>query len=137
MSRVDQYSVTVVIDGSPTGIWDQMSGGEVDSAEARFRPGGMAPARSLGGSRTVGNITVTRLYDLERDHDLMRALMANRVGKADVIVNRQPLDQDGNPWGEPIVYTGKLKTVTPADVDSDAEDAELWSITVTPEGSIG
>lgn len=134
--RQDTWAVSLVIDGQPLGIWDTLGGGEVDSEETTYRPGGMAPRVSLGGSRTVGNVTLARLLDRGRDWDLMRHLAANRTGKADCIVSRQPLDEDGNPWGRPMVYRGKLKTVTPPDVDSNSSDAATWELTITPEGDI-
>lgn len=135
MSRVDQHSTTVVVDGTPLGVWDTVSGGEADSEATTYRPGGMSPRVSLGGSVTVGEVTLSRLLDLGRDWDTLKRLMA-RAGKAEVTVARQPLDSDGNPFGAPLVYRGVLKTVTPPDLDSDSSDPALWVIVVTPEGSV-
>jgi hypothetical protein len=50
MSRLDQYNVTVSLDGTPLGTFDKMTGGEIDSEETKYKPGGMAPQVSLGGS---------------------------------------------------------------------------------------
>lgn len=134
--RQDTWAITLTIDGEPLGIWDQQGGGEIDSEETTYRPGGMAPRISLGGSTTVGNVTLTRLCDRGRDWDLLRRLASTRVGKAECIVAKQPLDTDGNPWGRPLVYRGKLKTVTPPETDSNSSDAATWEITVTPEGNV-
>lgn len=134
--RQDTWAISVVIDGAPTGVWDQQGGGEVDSEETTYRPGGMAPRITLGGSVTVGNVTVSRLVDRGRDWEMLRNLAANRVGKAECIVSKQPLDDDGNPYGRPLVYRGKLKTVTPPDTDSNGSDAATWELTITPEGNV-
>jgi len=76
MSTSRQYQVTVTIDGVDYGVWDTFSGGEVASEEVKYRPGGMAAQVSLGGSTTVENITVSRLYVLERDHVIVHQLMS-------------------------------------------------------------
>lgn len=134
--RSDQWANTVTVDGVPLGLWDTLSGGDVESEETKYRPGGMTPQVSLGGSVTVNNITLGRLLNRE-DWDFMHALMANRVGKAEVVVARQPLDADANPFGRPMVYRGVLMSVNPGDTDSNSSDAQVWEITVSTEGSIG
>ena len=136
MSREDQYSVTVAIDGEDFGVWDKLEGFEVDSEELKYKPGGMAPHVSLGGSSTVENGTVSRLYDLARDHQVVHAMMS-KVGKAIAVVTKQPLDIDGNAFGRPIVYSGKLKRVSPPNADSESNDAAMLEIEVSPAGAIG
>lgn len=130
MSREDQYNVTVEVGGENLGTWDKLSGGEIDSEEAKYRPGGMAAQVSLGGYRNVGNLTVSRLYDLTRDHSRM-AFLLNRVGKADVTIVKQSLDVDGNAFGKALVYTGKLKAVTPPDHDSESSDPAMLEIEIS------
>lgn len=132
--RQDQWSNTVTIDGRPMGVWDTLSGGESDSEETKYKPGGMQPEVSLGGSRSIGNLTLARLLGRE-DWDFMRGLM-NKTGVVGCIVSRQPLDGDGNPWGRPLTYRGTLKTVTPGDTDSNSSDAQTWEIVVSTEGSV-
>lgn len=135
MSRQDQYSVSMTVDGTPTGVWDKLDGGEVDSEEAKYKPGAMASAVSLGGSIEVGNLTISRLYVLNRDHDNIHWLIS-RAGRGQVVVNRQPLDVDGNAYGRPLVYTGTLKTVTLPEIDSESSDAALLECEVTPSGTV-
>jgi hypothetical protein len=143
MSREDQYNVTVTvaykINGArqekKLGTFDAFDGGEVDSEETKFWPGNLGQQISLGGRRSVNNITVGRLYDLVRDHPNMGWLMGG-VGKADVTVNKQPVDVDGVVSGRALVYVGKLKQVTPPSHDSESSDAakfelEISSATVT------
>jgi hypothetical protein len=138
MSRQDQYAITLNVDGVDMGVWDKLSGGEIDSEESKYKPGGMGAHISLGGSVEVGNITVSRLYNLNRDHEGANGIhwLISRVGKGNVTVNRQPLDVDGNAFGRPLVYTGKLKTVTPPEVDSESADAALIECEITPAGTV-
>lgn len=135
MSRKSQERVQVTIDSEDWGVFDTFSGGEADSEETRHRPGGMGVEKSLGGMLTVGNVTISRLYELERDHDRCRALM-NRAGKARIVAGRARLDTDGNPFGEPTVYTGIVKTVTPPESDSMSDDTAMLEIVFVPDGSV-
>lgn len=134
MSREDQYNVTVSVTiGGVTrdlGTFDKLTGGEIDSEETKFRPGGLATTLSLGGSKTVSNVTVARLYDLARDHNNMGWLMSG-VGKGDVVVTKTAIDVDGNAYGRPIVYRGKLKQLIPPDHDSESSDAALFELEVS------
>lgn len=138
MSREDQYNVTVTIEGltpNPNlGTFDKFAGGEVDSEESTYPPGGMAQRIALGGRQTVGNVTVGRLYDLSRDHSIAKKLMS-LCGKANMTVTKQPLTVDGVATGVPLVYTGKLKRCTPPDHDSESSspaiiELEMSSATV-------
>jgi hypothetical protein len=141
MSTQNQYDVTVSVDDpngtlGQLGTFDTMTGGEVDSEDLKYRPGGMAATVSLGGTKTVGNVVVGRLYRLNRDHPIIHR-MTQLVGRANVTVSKQPLDADGNAYGQPLVYTGKLKTVTPPEVDSNADDAAVWTMEISSAGTVG
>ncbi len=132
--RQDQWQNTVTIDGRPLGVWDTLAGGGSDSDTTTYRPGGMAPQVSLGGPRTIGDLTLGRLVS-RKDWEYMHRLM-NRTGRARAVVSRQPLDEDGNPWGRPMTYRGIVRSCMPGDTDSNSSDAQVWEITVTPEGSV-
>lgn len=138
-TRQDTHRITVSIADpttgkmSPFGVWDKISGGAVDSDETKYYPGGMAPPVSIGGKKTPGNVTVSRLYRLERDHDRMGFLMA-AAGQSQAKVSRQPLDIEGNVYGKAIVYTGTLKSVTPPDLDSEQSGAALLALEISVDG---
>lgn len=134
MKREDTYSVRVSVDGRDLGVFDKLSGGEVDSEELTYRPGGLAHQISLGGAQTTGNVTVSRLYD-EAAHEAYHWL-ASRAGKGVAVVTKQPLDADGNAWGRPIVYSGTLKRVSAPDVDSEGNGAALLELEITPKGGV-
>lgn len=135
MSRLDQYNVTLAIDGTNLGTWDKMTGGAIDSEELKYKPGAMAPHVSLGGSITVGNVTVSRLYRLDRDLALI-PFLKSKVGRGDVTVSRQSLDVDGNGFGRPQVYTGKLKSLTFPEPDSESNAAALIALEITTDGTV-
>jgi hypothetical protein len=135
MSRQDQWAATITLDGRDLGIWDKWTGGEIDSEELKYKPGAMGASVSLGGSVEVGNITVSRLYMLGRDHDLIHWIIS-RVGKGTATASRQPLDVDGNAYGPPIVYSAKLKTTSLPEIDSESSDAALLELELTPAGTV-
>jgi hypothetical protein len=132
-TREDTWLITCSVDGRDLGVFDTKSGGELDSEEAKYKPGGMAAEISLGGSRTYGNLTITRYADYVRDWPLIKWL-AGRVGSGRVAVGLTPLNANGERVGEPLVYGGTIKTVTPPDVDSTGTDAAMLTIEATIDG---
>jgi hypothetical protein len=136
MSRLDQYNVTVSIDGTNYGTFDKMTGGAIDSEELKYRPGAMGAEISLGGPVTVSNITVSRLYVLNRDHGFVPA-WKGKVGKGVVTVTKQPLDINRAPFGNPIVYSGTLKTLTLPEPDSEGTgSAGMIEMEITMAASV-
>lgn len=115
------------------GVWDKMSGGAIDSEDNKYHPGGMVEPISLGGRRSVDNVTVTRLYRLSRDHDVVHKLIA-AAGKSDGIVSKQPMDIHGNVYGAPVVYRGTLKRVGLPDIDSEGSAAALIELEFVIDG---
>jgi hypothetical protein len=137
MSREDQYDVTVSVDGvGNLGTFDKMTGGEVDSDEQKYRPGGMAPPVSLGGAVTMGNVVLERNYVLERDSPIIHKLLSI-VGTATITASKQSLDLNKIPYGRPLVYTGKVKRVAPPDHDSTSSNPGMMAIEFVPTGVIG
>lgn len=143
MSRQDQYNVTVSvtrnIGGSDVtrnlGTFDKLTGGGADSEDNKYRPGNMADSISLGSYRSIDNVTVSRLLELARDLDNLVWLM-NGVGSARVVVSKQSLDVNKNPFGSPLVYRGTLKACTPPEVDSESTDAALFELEVNTGGTL-
>src|SRR3954468_15769537 len=99
-TREDTWLISLSIDGRDLEVWDRWSGGEIDSDESKYRPGGLASEISLGGTRTVGNITLGRNYDTLRDHPMLPWLVS-RVGAGRCVIGRQPLDFNAVPQGSP------------------------------------
>lgn len=115
------------------GTWDKMSGGEVAAGATQYHPGGMAPPISLGGRKTTGNVTVSRLYKLGRDHDVVDQILSS-VGKSKMIITKQPLNIEGVRYGNPITYKGILDRCTPPEVDSESESAGMLELEMVVEG---
>lgn len=137
MSRQDQYDVTATVDGlGALGTFDTFKGGEVDSDEQKYRPGGMADPVSLGGAVTMGNVTISRNYELDRDHPIIHTLLS-LAGRAMISVCKQPLDINKVPYGRPLIYKGKIKTVTPPEHDSTSSDPAMLEIEFVPTGTVG
>lgn len=136
MSLQNQYSVTVSVGGDNLGVFSSLTGGNVTADEVKHRPGAMAPAESLGGPRSVENVTVSRLYKRDRDHAIVHDL-ANQVGRAEAVATKQPLDADGNAFGRPIVYTGTLIGLAFPDADSESSDAAMLELEISTDGDIG
>lgn len=128
-TREDTHLLTLSIDrGSAPGAgvkslgtWDTKEGGEVDSDENKYKPGGMGKEISLGGTRIVGNVTFGRYYDWKRDDAVLQWLL-DGVGNAIGTLGVQMLDVHGNPQGDLLTYNGTLKTVTPPTLDSTSND---------------
>lgn len=135
MGRKDQYLVTLSVEGRPCGVYDMFEGGAGDSDETKHRPGGMGAVKTYGGPTNVANITLSRVFEPDRDSDLVRWLQSVR-GRARATVSRQPLDRDKNPWGRPFVYGGTLKTVTLGNIDSNSSDVDTYSLEISAEGDI-
>lgn len=134
MSRQDQFNVTasVKIGGVTRDLqtFDKFDGGDVDSEEALYHPGGMVAAIQLGGRVNVSNVTIARLYVLTRDHPIMGWLISG-VGRGDVTVTKTSLTVDKAAVLNPLVYQGKLKRIGPPPHDSESSDANLWELEVS------
>lgn len=134
MGRQDQFhisaSITGVVNGATTtldlGIWDKLTGGEVDSEETKYKPGNMGASIVIGGSITVNNVVISKLYT---GNEQMAALMG-MAGRGAMTVTKAPLDINGAPIGgvAATVYHGILKTVTPPEVDSESSSAAMISL---------
>lgn len=136
--REDLYNVTVIIVGADGKkvkfLFDKMDGGAVSAKETKYRPSnGTEDQLSLGGAQEVSNVTVTALMTFAMYQNL--AWMLSQVGKGVVFVNKQPLDQNGAPFGKALAYHGSLQDVTPPKTDSESDAPGLLMITqssVTP-----
>lgn len=137
--REDLYVCTVQVtlgnDTRNLGTFDTFAGGEVDSEDTKYARGGLADEESLGGRRHVGNVTVGRLYDEFMQQN--EPWLDSAVGRGSTVVTKQPLDEAGNAFGRPRVYTGKLLTMTPPDHDSESSDAARIELVCSSNGSVG
>lgn len=128
MSTAQQSLISVTVDGQPLGIFDTLSGGATTADATKHRSGG-GQMKSYPALPDTDDLTVSRDYDRERDHEKLRALR-RRVGRANgCSISEQPLDDDGAPWGKPTVYTGRLTGVSPGEADSNSGDVRMFELT--------
>jgi hypothetical protein len=129
-TRQDTFTLVVQVEGNSLGIWDKKTGGDLDSDEVKYYPGGMGDALSLGGRLVPNNVTLQRLYDLQDDHDNINYLL-QAVGHGAVKVTQRPLQLNGQGYGKLVTWNGILKRVLIPDVDSEATSAALIEIEVS------
>lgn len=123
MARKDLIRTTVSVDGVPLGEFTGFSGGGLGGASLKGPRGAGQTDVARGGRKTVEDVTVTR----EDDGTVTLKWLASKRNK-DMVVNRTPLDDDGNPkTAQAITYTGLLREVNPGDGDarSDGEFDDL------------
>lgn len=142
-SREDQFVVTVTatkrtINGTETrnlGVMDTFEGGETSADDSRHKRGGMQGSVPLGGTKEVGNITTSRLYDGFMQEQ--EPWLENGVGALEATITKQPLDDAGLAFGRPRVFTAKLVTLTPPDHDADSSDGAMIELEFAPYATIG
>lgn len=127
MSSQQNSLITVAVDGIPLGVWDTRTGGESSAEVTKYRPGGMARQKLRSGLPEVGDLTVGREFEFDRDNDLSKHLRT-RAGRAPMSVSDQPLDDDGAPMGKPTTWTGRLNSVNTGDADSNSSDGRMFEL---------
>jgi hypothetical protein len=134
-SRQNQARVTVVVDGISLGLFEDRTGGDADSADTQYPLGGMGPRISLGGRQEVANVVVKCLYDTERQSRIK--WLVGRAGKGQMVVTEQPLDNEEQAFGEPLVWSGTLKRVQPPERQADSDAAAQLELEMSVSGQIG
>jgi hypothetical protein len=127
--REDTWLVVLNVGGVDMGTWDIYDGGETDSEELVFRPGGMDRAISLGGRQTYGNVTMSRHHDdwLSSNVKWIR----QQCGKTRITIGRVPLNPAGNQNGAVEWLGGTIKRCTPPTHDSMGSDTSMVEIECT------
>lgn len=133
MATEQQFLVTLNVDTlGDIGIFDKRTGGDNNVASVKHRPGGMGPERSYSSLPTYSAVTVTRVYERIRDHELIRSLRAI-AGSAKATVIEQPLDSDGNAYGVPTTWRGRLGNIKSGNADSTSTTLRMFEVDVEPE----
>lgn len=136
-TRQDTWTISVTLNNQIIygDIFDKKTGGEVDSDDTKYYPGAMGPPISLGGRVTIGNVTLQRLYQPERDHANINDWL-QAVGSGRVDVTQRPRYITGGEFGKMIHYSGILKRVLVPEVDSEASGPAMLEIEVSPDGVV-
>lgn len=131
-----QWLATLNVNGVDYGVFDRFAGGDVSAAVNKHRPGGMGPEITYLSLPSYSDVTISKVYETQRDHDRVAALH-NLVGKAIASVTLQPLDDQGNPWGTPRVYQGRLVHVADGGTDSMSNAARMFECGIAVETIAG
>jgi hypothetical protein len=120
------------------GTWAARSGGNRTSTEDRYHEGGELFREEVAGSpATTENMTLSRPFKRDRDIALLRWAHRN-AGRRILHITEQPLDDDGNAFGDPLVDTARLLGCNRPDVDADNTGSrKRIEFTVAPFGDIG
>lgn len=137
-ARNNRITVSVTFNGETRnlGVFDTWEGGNVTADNTKHRRGGMGPQVAVGGPVTIEDVTVSRDYDLERDHQHAHWL-STAVGRGRVSATKQYLDDDGNNFGDVIVITGILIGYNQPASDSDSSDVAMVELVINPDGAVG
>lgn len=121
------YLVTVVVDGTPCGVFDTFEGGDTAAPSLQHRNGGQRNMTSYPTLPKYAALTVSRVMEFTRDWELERALK-QKAGIVTASVTIQPLDADGNVYGAPQVASGMFLGTKGIKGDSDSEALSTYSL---------
>ena len=124
-----QWKISVSINGTSIDLFDKFTGGDVMSSPNKHRPGGMGPEVTYFSLPTYSDITVTRVYEFQRDHSLVGTLHG-LVGLAEMEVSMTPLDANGVAWNPGAIrtYTGRLIGVKDGGTDSNSTAPRMFEL---------
>ena len=127
-----QWLATLSVAGVDYGIFDKFAGGDVTAAVNKHRPGGMGPEITYMSLPTYSDVTLTKVYETQRDHARL-ATLHSLAGNALATVTLQPLDDQGNPWGTSRTYQGRLVAVKDGGTDSNSNAARMFEVDIAVE----
>jgi len=132
MSTEMNWVENVVVDGIPLGPFDTRSGGDALAKETKHRPSGMGPEKTYVTLPSYSTATLGRVYERERDHELVRTLIG-RAGRARASYSEQPLDGDGNSWGQPLISSGRFLGIKIGKTDSNSDAPRMLEVDIAIE----
>ena len=130
-----QFRITATIDGADAGAFMTMSGGESEADISKIREAGGEDEIPLTAPKSVSDITLGRAYRPDRDGPLTLT-WHERTGVAEVVVKKQPLDDDKNPFGQPRVFTGTLQKCGEPETDANSNDPATFDLEVSTASRI-
>ena len=130
-----QWLITLSVPGSTHNtsvVFDKFTGGDVTASPIKYRPGGMGPEITYLSMPTITDITLTKVYETQGDHDRVSELH-RFVGNTVATVTLQPLDDTGANWGNPRSYNGRIIAVKDGNADSMSNSARMYEVDISVE----
>lgn len=139
MRREDLYNVYIEVQGTDGQVaniqCDKSTPIGLKAKSTQYRPAnGLENELSLGGPRKSDSITLTRLYDITIDQKAHWLL--SQTGRAIAVVTKQPLDDNGHPFGTAQIQRGKLDEFITSGTDSESDKPALCTFMVTTETNV-
>lgn len=131
MSSMQQFLITLSVNGVPYGVFDKMDGGDATTTPVKHRPGGSKVEVIYPSLPVYGTVMLERVYDNEfRSDQLVIATLRGLVGSGIATVTEQQLDANLNAFGTPRTFSGLLTGVKDGGTDSTSEAARMWSVDI-------
>lgn len=127
-----QWLATLNVGGTDYGTFDKFAGGDVSAPVNKHRPGGMGPEITYLSLPVYSDVTLTKVYETQRDHARIAALHA-AVGNQLATVTLQPLDDTGAAWGTARTYSGRIVAVKDGGTDSTSNAARMFEVDIAVE----
>lgn len=138
--RVDQAYVVLTVsyrgETRDLGVWNGWDGGDASADGSKVRRGGTRNRRALGGAKDVENVTLTRDYDLARDH-VNAHWLYQATGSARGVLKKFFLDDFDRPFGRPMVFTGVLVGTGVPGLDMESSDPGEISLEFSMDSDVG
>ena len=116
------------------GIFSKREGGVTAGEESKFFAGGGMPSETYVSPAIPENVTLTKMKR-STEIELQRWLRTRVSAEAEA--HEQPLDGDGNAFGQGEVHRGKLLSAGQGDHEAgSAESAEIV-VVISTAGSVG
>jgi len=119
------------------GYFAQVSGGEITAAVEKVYDGGAEFPTTICAPAEIGDVTVTRHYDPDRDGNALKTLRA-QVGRAYYNLNVYDLNCDLKVYGTERVYPKALLVgMSEPEGDSSSGAPTVFSLTFSISGVSG
>lgn len=112
--------VSVAVNGQTIGTFDSFTGGDALAKPAQHRSGGQETLTSYRTLALYSEATVSHIMWLEVSWEMVRGLIP-KAGSVPMSATLQPIDADGNAYGNARTATGMFLGVSGIKVDSNSE----------------
>lgn len=130
------FIVTARLNGEDLGEWQTCSGGQIHAAVTSDRSPGQKYASQIGGLPEIQPVTVSRIFDWQRDTDAFISRLNNLVGvEGAMTVAKWTKDSNGQPFRKIKQWTGTLTEVNDPDTDENSSDRAVFELVMAPTGA--